>query len=375
MRGAIRRHRREGGRMDPAGKGRAERRARVLSGLAAAGLTATLTLASCAQPPTDSAGTLGIPGIGSGAISGPAAATDPDLLPAPEVFAASGTAIWNGMQTVSGRWVSHPAADETRPVRVVYRATGAEVDAMLYPPEADRRAAGGDVVTVSSDLARALGLEPGAPAMLALFALRPATATSARQRRATETAASSELASHIARMDGDELLRLVAAAMRGAGYATAFAPRPAGALPEIRAIPLGDAGAPERAARVLVRPAGMAPASAADLATWQETLAGSGEHGIVVSIPGFAADAADGTGAPDPMGAAVDLVDLDRLLGIWTTRYARLAAPDRALLPLHPVWFLATEADAAGSAGMAMPAPAGPGASDSPPHASSSASQ
>ncbi|HET7409522.1 MAG TPA: restriction endonuclease [Paracoccaceae bacterium] len=302
-------------------------------------LASVLALCACVEQPLP--GFSGIPADeahGSGALRAPATAIDPGLARAPEVFRASGIATWDGNRTVGGLWVAHPAALRSRRVRVVDPETGAEVDAMLYRPQRSRLAEGGDVVTVSSDVAEAMGLVPGAPQRLALFGLRPKAATSARQRRATATMARSELASHIARMEPDRLLQVIAAAMRGMGYRAVFEPADQGALPEIRADP--DADEELQPIRVVVRPADMAPMSARDLAERQALLTNSGDPGVVVSIAGFAEDAHGGL---DPAGARLELVDLEELLEIWTTNYESLSAPDRALLPLQPVWFLAAE--------------------------------
>lgn len=272
-------------------------------------------------------------------VLGPApAGTDPALARAPEVFRASGVAVWNGMRTVRGLWVAHPAATRSRQVRVVNPATGAEIDAMLYRPE---RTGDSDIVTVSSDAAEALGLEPGEPATLALFGLRPRAATSAHQRRAIEASALSELASHLAGLERNELVQLVAAAMRGMGYATAFEPAAAqGELPEIHVFPRPNEGLQLPSIRVLVRPAEVAPMTARELAARQALLTKSGDLGLVVSVPGFVDDAVAGL---DPAGARIEMMNVEGLLDIWLTYYEALSEADRALLRLEPVWFLAAD--------------------------------
>lgn len=311
---------------------------------------ALLALGACVPP-----GQAGMSGIDAresarpGAWAAAAPVVDQGLKLAPELFHASGVATWDGSRTVSGLWLSHPAASRSRPVRVVNSDNGTEVDAFLYRPERDRD---GDVVTVSSDTAEALGLRPGEPTSLALLGLAPGGAISAHQRRATETTAQSELASHIARMEQNQLVQLVAAAMRGMGYATIFEPaEDRGALPEIRAFPRPDAGLQLPGVRVLVRPADMPPMTARDLSERQALLTNSGDLGVVVSVAGFAAGAIEGLSAA---GARIEMVDLEGLLEIWLTYYEGLSEPDRALLPLMPVWFLAGDR----SAGSAAPAAA-----------------
>ena len=302
-------------------------------------LLALAALGACIQTPPP--GPSGFSGLSVDEARGPRAlhaapaAVDEGMVRAPEVFRASGIATWDGSRTVRGVWVAHPAATRSRRVRVVNPGTGVEVDAVLYRPE---RTGDGDVVTVSSEAAEALGLAAGEPTQLALFGLRPVGATSTHQRRATETTAQSEVASHIARMERNDLLQLVAAAMRGMGYATVFEPADSGALPEIHAFPRPDEGLQLPSIRVLVRPGDMAAMTGRELGQRQALLTNSGDLGVVVSVPGFADGAVGGL---DPAGARVEMVDLEGLLDIWLTYYESLSEPDRALLRLEPVWFLA----------------------------------
>lgn len=285
-----------------------------------------------------------VPGTGSAATAGEGLSAlrfagpevDPEMVRAPELFAASGLAQWDGRRTVRGVWVAHPRARGATKVRIVNSQTGAEVDGMLYRPE---RADSGDVITLSSDTAAALGLEPQQPTLVSLFGLRPKGSTTPQQRRAVESSALGELASHVARMQDNTLLQLAAAAMRGMGYATVFEDGPPGTgLPAIRAFPRPDAGFQLPAIRVLVRPNGKAPMSAGDLSELQSWLAGSGDLAVMISVPGFRADAERGL---DRGAGHVQLVDLDGLLNIWLTHYEQLSEPDRALMPLRPVFFLA----------------------------------
>lgn len=303
-------------------------------------LTAAVSLCACIQQPPPGLSGLSADETGSsGALHGAPPPTDLGMIRAPEIFSASGVATWDGSRTVRGLWVAHPAAFRSRRVRVVNPTTGAEVDAMLYRPERSRLTQAGDIVTVSSETAEALAIEPGQPVTLALFGLRPRGAASSVQLRATETTAQSELASHIARMPRNDLLQLVAAAMRGMGYATVFeAAADREGLPEIRAFPRPDDGMQLPSIRVLVRPADSDPMTARDLAARQALLTNSGDLGVVVSVSGFAEDAIGGL---DPAAARIEMVDLEGLLEIWLTYYEGLSEPDRALLRLQPVWFLA----------------------------------
>lgn len=258
------------------------------------------------------------------------------MVRAPELFTASGLAVWNGQGTVPGVWVAHPKARRSARIRIVNSKTGAEVDGMLYRPG---RRSNGDVVTVSSDAASGLGLQPGKAALLTLYGLRPRGTTSQSERRAVETTALGELASHVARMSENETLQLVAAAMRGMGYATVFEAGPIGMdLPAIRAFPRPDQGFELPSIRVVVRPGGKAVMAGREISVVQDWLTGSGDLGVLVSVPGFADDA-ETTLSPD--AAYLQMVDLDGLLNIWVTQYEHLSSPDRALMPLQPVYFLA----------------------------------
>jgi restriction system protein len=159
------------------------------------------------------------------------------------------------------------------------------------------------------------------------------------QRRSAETSAQSELAVHISRLEDNDLLQVVAASMRGMGYATVFEAGPGGdSLSSIHAFPRPDAGFQLPAIRVVVHLTGQPRMTAADVARVQGWLAGSGDLGVLVSTTGFADSAAQGL---KPDSGHLEMVDLDGLVNIWLTHYERLSEPDRALLPLRPVYFLA----------------------------------
>lgn len=263
---------------------------------------------------------------------------DPNFVLADEVFRTSGIAIWDGTRTVRGVWVAHPKADRTRKVRIIHSKTGTQIDGVLY--RSDRRRAG-DVVTLSSDAAAALDLKPGTPDQVSIHGLRPKGQTSKRQRNTVETRAETELASHISRLNDTQILQVAAAAMRGMGYATIFeeALMP-GLLSGIRAFPRPDQGYAVPAIRVAVRRPNADPMSAGEVRLLQDKITGSGDLGAIISISGFDETIGSGLAAN---GAHLELVDLDGLMNIWTTYYEQLSDPDRALLPLQPVYFLATK--------------------------------
>lgn len=263
---------------------------------------------------------------------------DPQFVRAAEVFQASGIAIWDGSRTVGGFWVAHPGADRTRKVRLANTRTGQEIDGVLYRSDQKRS---GDLLTLSSDAAEALDLKPGEASQISIVGLRPQGQTSKRQRRTVETRAETELASHISRLKDTNLVQVAAAAMRGMGYATIFEEALVpGLLSGIRAFPRPDQGYAVPAIRVAVRPTNSDPMSVSEFRLLQDKLTGSGDLGAVISISGFAQNIASGIA---PTGAHIELVDLSGLSKIWTTYYEQLTDPDRALLPLQPVYFLATQ--------------------------------
>lgn len=265
-------------------------------------------------------------------------AIDETLVRAPELFRAAGTAEWNGLRTARGVWAAHPKALSPRRVRIVNRRNGAEIDGMLYRSS---RAEGGDIVTLSSDAARALGMEKDAATPVSLFGLRPQGTQTRAERARVETRAQGELATLIARMDDIALLRLVAAAMRAMGYATVFEPGPGPqAHPTVRAFAAPNEGLAMPSIRVVVRPRMSPQAGAGDVGAVQTWLTGSGDLGVLVSVPGFEQGAVSGL---SEQGARLELVDLDALLNIWLTHYEQMSPPDQALLPLRPIYFLASD--------------------------------
>lgn len=263
---------------------------------------------------------------------------DPGFVRANEVFQATGVTLWNGKRTVGGFWVAHPRADQTRKVRITNTGSGVEVDGVLYRAEGSTR---GERITLSSDNANALGIAPDTPSKVQISGLRPKGRTSQQQRRTVETRAETELASHISRLDDTRLVQVAAAAMRGMGYATIFeeALLP-GLLSGIRAYPRPDEGYAVPTIRVAVRPASAAPMTAEELRYLQDKITGSGDIGAVISVPGFARNIRSGIARN---GAHIELVDRDGLMQIWTTYYEQLSDPDRSLMPLQPVYFLASD--------------------------------
>lgn len=107
---------------------------------------------------------------------------------------------------------------------------------------------------------------------------------------------------------------------------------------QILAVPKPGASAALTPIRVSVRSESSGTVGANEIRSIQSRLTELGEIGVVVSISGFTEDAVQGL----TLGRAhLELVDLDGLLGLWTTNYDRLSTADRGLLPLQPVYFLA----------------------------------
>lgn len=270
---------------------------------------------------------------------------------APELFRVSGTARWNGGDTVGGVWVTHPDARASRRIRIVNTQSGIETDGMLY--KADKTGPQ-DAVVVSSDAAKALGLAAGQPTLLSLFGLRPKSAANKVRAAAPEPvygvtndeSARSELVNHVARMSNNQILRMVAAAVRGMGYATQFETEPEGARgietapSHILAFPGVEDRGDLQPLRFLVRDVEAPAADAEEIRTAQTYLKKLGETGAIVSISGFANGA---QAAVDPDGAHVQLIDRDLLITLWTANYEQLSVPDQGLLPLRQVYVLASE--------------------------------
>lgn len=265
---------------------------------------------------------------------------DEQLIRAPELFNASGLTQWNGRRTSRGIWAAHPRARGTRKVRMINGRTGAEVDGVVYQAKGkDDRS---DLVTLSSDAALILGLTRGDTASISLVGLRPQGSQSPLERAQVENRAEGELVAHISQLDDPELLKLLAASMRAMGYDTRIADGPdRNGEPSIRAVRAPVNGVDLPAVRGVVRPLSSGPAAPAHLKQIGEWLEGSPDLAVLVSVPGFAPRIAAGEGAQDPR---IHLVDLETLVNLWLTHYEQLAPEDQALLPLQPIYFVASDA-------------------------------
>lgn len=62
-----------------------------------------------------------------------------------------------------------------------------------------------------------------------------------------------------------------------------------------------------------------------------------GDVGIFVSTGGFSPDA---RAAARSSHVHVELIDLNRFVGLWQEFYDKLSDEDKSLLPLRPIYFL-----------------------------------
>lgn len=136
-----------------------------------------------------------------------------------------------------------------------------------------------------------------------------------------------------------EFQDLVAALLRGMGYYTPFvAPKGRDGGIDIVAYrdPLGT-----ESPRILVQIKHReSSASVQEVRQLMGLLQKEGNVGIFVSTGGFSPDA---RAAARSSHVHVELIDLHRFIGFWQEFYPKLSDSDKSLLPLRPVYFLATE--------------------------------
>jgi len=132
---------------------------------------------------------------------------------------------------------------------------------------------------------------------------------------------------------------LVAALLRGMGYYTPFvAPKGKDGGVDIVAYrdPLGTES-PRIQVQIKHRESS---ASVQEVRQLMGLLQKEGNVGIFVSTGGFSPDA---RAAARSSRVHVELIDLHRFIGLWQEFYPKLSDEDKSLLPLRPVYFLATE--------------------------------
>ena len=133
-----------------------------------------------------------------------------------------------------------------------------------------------------------------------------------------------------------EFQDLVAALLRGMGYYTPFvAPKGKDGGVDIVAYrdPLG-AESPRIQAQIKHRESS---ATAQEVRQLIGVLQKEGDVGIFVSTGGFTPD---GRNEARRSHVHVELIDLDRFIGLWQDFYDKLKEEDKSLLPLRPIYFL-----------------------------------
>ena len=141
---------------------------------------------------------------------------------APDVFSASGDALWDGRPSLGGVWVATPDAKD--PQRVIMRnpANGKFVIGALFRREA---ANPGPKLQISSDAADALGILAGSPSAITVTALRREEAAVPQPDAAAPLLASAETVG--AETVGAETIAADAAkAIDGKAAAAAATPTP-----------------------------------------------------------------------------------------------------------------------------------------------------
>lgn len=153
-----------------------------------------------------------------------------------------------------------------------------------------------------------------------------------------ESDARAEIEDHVMGLGPYEFQELVAALLRGMGYATPHvaAPGPDGGT-DILAYP-DPLGAKTPHVRVQVKHRRSQKAAREEIAALRGIIRQDREIGLFVSSGGFSAQAVN-----EARNGAVhiQLMDLDGFLESWMAYYDRLAEEDRARLRLRPVYFLA----------------------------------
>jgi restriction system protein len=154
-----------------------------------------------------------------------------------------------------------------------------------------------------------------------------------------EEQAWSEIERHLASMPPYEFQELVAALLRAMGYHVGWVAPPGrdGGI-DVLAFndPLGT-----RLPRIKVQVKRQQSKVAVDGLRAFMAVLGAEDVGIFVNAGGFTRDAEDE--ARLQQTRRVTLLDLERLIDLWTEHYAKLDDVSRRLLPLQPIYFLAPE--------------------------------
>lgn len=155
-----------------------------------------------------------------------------------------------------------------------------------------------------------------------------------------EEQAWAEIEKHLTTMPPYEFQNLVAALLRGMGYHVGWiAPPGKDGGVDITAYndPLGT-----RPPRIKVQVKRQQARVAVDSLRSFMALLGNDDVGIFVNAGGFTKDAEDE--ARTQPSRRVTLIDLERLVDLWTEHYLKIDDKDKRRLPLVPIYFLAPEA-------------------------------
>jgi len=136
-----------------------------------------------------------------------------------------------------------------------------------------------------------------------------------------------------------EFQDLVAALLRGMGYYTPFvAPKGKDGGVDVVAYrdPLGTES-PRIQVQIKHKDS---PASVQEVRQLMGLLQKEGDVGIFVSTGGFSPDAKT---AARSSHIHVELIDLPRFIGLWQEFYEKMSDEDKSLMPLRPIYFLATQ--------------------------------
>jgi len=137
-----------------------------------------------------------------------------------------------------------------------------------------------------------------------------------------------------------EFQDLVAALLRGMGYYTPFV-APKGKDGGVDIVAYRDPlGTESPRIQVQIKHRG-STTSVQEVRQLMGLLQKEGNVGIFVSTGGFSPDART---VARSSHVHVELIDLHRLIGLWQEFYPKLSDADKSLLPLRPIYFLATEA-------------------------------
>ena len=154
-----------------------------------------------------------------------------------------------------------------------------------------------------------------------------------------EEAALREIQEHIGRINPYDFQKLVAALLRAMGYFVAWV-APAGKDGGVDIVAFTDPlGASGPRIKVQVKRHTTGKISAIDLRAFMAVL-GPNDVGMFVTSTEFTADAM--AEARQQESRRVSLIGLKGLLDLWIEHYPRIEDAERQLLPLQPIYFLAS---------------------------------